>query len=300
MSDKQSKHWLVGALLLTTACGADADFSNDEGTLDWDADSDHLQQPLEGGTKLASGQGAVMITVQGEGGECTGAIIGRRTVITVAHCANNVGYGTKNLNVKVEYWDNDKWWCLSAASNTQARCSSFEPGKAWVNPAYEGTSGNVDKASNDFAVIMMNRDFTYIGSGHNMGIMETPKKDQIAKFTAHGYGWISDTNSNSADEPYGGTFSLETLTSNYYYSLATSQRLCGSDSGAPQFDRRGSSRLVFGLHVRRSPSNGECAETGVEQWGVVVAPHIGQIEKLMGRSCRHYNTAEFGKVADCW
>jgi hypothetical protein len=281
--------------LLAMACGGEG-----EGLEEW-PELGSLEQGIEGGDALSTGRGAVRVRIDG-GGICSGAIIGPRTFITDAHCANKKGKGDRTVSAKVEYFDAGSWLCLSDEDITFAKCSDAQPGQAWINPDHTGS------VSTDFAVVTMDRDFSYIRSAHAMLIMEEPTKAAIGNFQAIGYGVVRDGGSVS-NAPMLAEFTVEAMGSRTFHSLGgkllgededTGMRLCAGDSGSPQFEPRGTSRMVFGLHKKRVPEIGDCAEEGTEQHGVLVGQYMDEIEDNMGRSCRHIRFSGYGKVADCW
>lgn len=288
----------LACVLLATACGSE--YGGAEG---WEEESiSQRALNIENGDAVSSGDGAIRIRTSS--GSCTGAIIGPRSFITAAHCLNQFGYGNQAVDVQVNYYDGNQWWCLSEAALTPNECSRTRRGDAWINPDHEdvkSSSSRRRRAEQDFAVVTMRQDFSYVRSGHRTLLMEAPVKSQIDTFRTIGYGAISDSTGNSL--PYRAHFLLNTLGARYYYSVGESgssgERLCSGDSGAPQFET--SSRpLVFGLHSGRDPRNGACGEAGTKQYGALVAPYIDDIEDNLGSSCRHFNLAAYGPIADCW
>jgi hypothetical protein len=266
------------------------------------------QESIEGGETVTSGQGSVRVKI-GTNGWCSGAIIGPRTIVTAAHCATSAGYGSKDTTAQVEYYDQRSWWCLSESAITNARCTTSRAAKSWVNPVHETATGKAKREA-DFAILSMNRDFSYTLSGHRMLILEAPTKASIGDFNAIGYGANKDGDTDYSDPPFLARFALNTMESKYFDSRAgvisgsnadTGMRLCSGDSGSPQWDLRGANtRLLFGLHSGRNPSNGECAEYKTLQEGPVVGQYVSKIETHLGRACRHINFADYGRVMDCW
>lgn len=287
----------TGALF---AMGCSAEYGGEEYSEDGEVREE--TQEVMNGDAVSSGDGAINIVTSS--GSCTGAIIGPRSFITAAHCLNSFGYGDKEVNVRVNYYDSNQWWCLSESSTTSGRCTRTRKGDAWINPAHDAVKNSSNKqkrAEQDFAVVTMRQDFSYIRSAHKMSLMEAPVKSAIDTFRTIGYGRIGDNTSNNL--PFQAHFLLDTVGTRYYYSAgesgSTGEQLCSGDSGSPQFEPR-SVPLVFGVHSGRDPVNGGCGEAGTKQYGALVAPYIDEIEDNIGYACRHYNDSTYGPIADCW
>ena len=211
---------MIASLSLFAACGGASPAPN--GT---------LRQPIIGGTPDADHL-SVGLVMFDEWPGCSATLIGRRTVLTAAHCVD-----TSNLDPSVQ---------LGYASDETLLAQRSALEGAFVHP------------SADFDIAVMRLKQKIIGVVPSRLPESSPHAGE--EITVVGYGLTDDP-----DNPYlrnakkkVGTNRISSVWGDYF-DFASTTATCNGDSGGPSFALRSGVERIVGVHSR-----GDCGSHSID------------------------------------
>ncbi|MCA9668600.1 MAG: S1 family peptidase [Myxococcales bacterium] len=194
--------------------------------------------PLVGG-QTTTGWRAVGIVHSGGSSACTGTLIGKRAVLTAAHCVTSKTAPYPVLSQVRFYVDNFQGALYPASSVA-------------VHPSWAG-QGN----QNDVAVVILNKDV----SGVTPMPMASTKPVVGEAITLLGYG-LTGAGQGQFGTKRIGTNTVNSVGNENLRFLSTSGAMvCNGDSGGPTFAKRGGADTLIGVH---STSAQGCATAGTD------------------------------------
>jgi secreted trypsin-like serine protease len=187
---------------------------------------------------LDSGHPAVGILHSANAAACTATLVGKRTVLTAAHCVTteNPPY---TLLSPVHFYVGGFYGTKYAASSVK------------VHPSYAG--GNVA----DLAVVRLSQDVSNVLPA--VIASQAPSVGEPVELVGYGKTGEDDGEFGTKRRAQNSVGKLQTQIFTMYGASGSKGNLCNGDSGGPTFAVRGGVELLIGIH---STKGGVCGQEG--------------------------------------
>ncbi len=264
----QTKHTLISscihgvAAVMVAGCGSVDDYAADEYRAGEAVVDENAAGESVDAVKLGSvfgGQGAVrfLVSRNGTGSACSGALIGRHVGVTAAHCFMRVlpaDVLEATLDMAVEYTENGTVWrCVNGPSDGEGHCQNYAP-------TFMRRMGGDYEATRDFAVFVSRDAWRDFDDWRGIRINPLAGLD----YTFYGAGANS---SNGTGSGVMRTFmdKIDWAGSRHFVTdiEAGRARTCEGDSGGPFLQRPGLKYVVGVLSNSDGTAEDACGVTPV-------------------------------------
>jgi V8-like Glu-specific endopeptidase len=211
---------------------------------------------------------------------CTGYMINHNAILTAAHCIDDFissGNHAYVNSLEIHYYDPN-----SPNSPSSPRViASGESGEIWVAPTYAGETD----VQSDIGIIRSNANW------HNTTIYDYVRvwNEDLANARynhLYGQGYDGYSGNGLGTLRYEYMY-IEGYGAYHYYTLAYNHRVCGGDSGGPQFRADGSNFVLGHMSNVEMASSGSqlCAAQGGQEKSMRLSPKLDWVAETLGVQC---------------